>query len=887
MCIRYNISHMQRRLLLALPLILLSAFALANPTTTTRASELWSLAPVRFPTVPQPKDAAWVRNPIDAFVLSMLEAQGLKPSPEADRRTLIRRVTFDLTGLPPTPEEIAAFLADTRPDAYEHLVDRLLASPHYGERWARRWLDVARFGESHGYEYDHLRDNAWRYRDWVVQSLNADMPYDEFVREQVAGDVLPGAGEGGVIATGFLVAGPMDEAGKASAGVQVRLRAREEELEDMVGLVGQTFVGLTTNCARCHDHKFDPIPTKDYYRLKAALAGVQPGNRSALSAEQDRRRNVRLAELRRKLTVCQTQIMAIEEPIRRRLIEQRSGMAVLPGPTPTYRWTFTEQGGRLSLDGKGARFQSPPLETDIREKTLEAWVSLTDLEQHGGSVLTLETEGGTQFDGIVFGERQRGKWVAGSEFYNRTSDLEANPETEVGLVQVAITYHADGRIQFYRNGILYGASYQPETTVRVYPAGKSHVLIGPRHTGSGDFLKGVVSEARIYNRALSAEEVNLSFRNAPFTVPMEEVEHALSPENRTKRDALQSDSERYTAEIKAQETPPQTYAANSQQPVLTYVLPRGDIQAQGELVSAGGLSAVSGCSSDFGLSPDAPEAQRRVALARWLTNTQNPLTARVIVNRIWQGHFGRGIVGTPNDFGNNGEHPTHPALLDWLATTFSGPGEWRIKRLHRLILLSSTYRQSSVYNAKAASRDAENRLLWRFAPQRLEAEAIRDSMLAVSGKLNPALGGPSFRPFTVTRYGSDFYELVDKDTPEFNRRSLYRMAVQSARSPLLETLDCPDPSTKTPRRTVTTTPTQALALMNDSFVLRQSRTIATRVQSEAGSAPDRQINRVYALTLGRLPTSKERDRAIAHLKIHPLDSLCWALVNSSEFIYVK
>ncbi|WP_309709968.1 DUF1553 domain-containing protein [Armatimonas sp.] len=871
---------MQRRFFALIPLALLGTLALAK-----RESRLWSLQPVGLPHTPTVKNTSWGRNPIDAFVLAKLEAKGLRPAPEADRRTLIRRVTFDLTGLPPTPQEIAAFLADKTPHAYERLVDRLLASPHYGERWARHWLDVARFGESHGFEYDRLREHAWRYRDWVVEALNADMPYDRFVREQLAGDVLPDASP---VATGFLVAGPQDEAGKGAPGLQVRLRAREEELEDMIGLVGQTFLGLTVNCARCHDHKFDPIPAKDYYRLKSALAGVQPGNRPVLTQKQAEQRDKQLVALRKQQATCQRELRRIEEPARTRLLAERGTAPKATKTQPVLRLGFDElPGGRLRLDGKRGRFQSEPLAVELREKTLEAWVSLADLEQQGGSALTIETEGGAQFDGIVFGERQRGKWIAGSEFYHRTKDLDAPQETETGLVQLLIVYRADGHIQLFRNGKPYAAAYQPEATARTYPAGKTHLLIGPRHTGSTNFLKGELEEVRVYDRALTDPEVAESYQNAPFNITPEALTAALTASERKQREVLQAESVRLAGALKTLEAPVQAYAAISQQPSPTYVLPRGDVTAQGELVTPGGLSALTACSPNFGLAADSPEAQRRLALANWLTDSRNPLTARVMVNRVWQGHFGRGIVGTASDFGNNGESPSHPELLDWLATAFSGPGEWSLKKLHRAILLSSTYRQSGQLDPKAAKIDVDNQLLWRFPPRRLEAEVVRDSMLALSGKLNPALGGPSFRPFTVSNYGSDFYQLIDKDTPEFNRRTLYRMGVQSARNPLLETLDCPDPSTKTPKRTVTTTPIQALALMNDSFVLRQSRAFAERLRHEAGSLPDAQITGAYTLAFGRPPTPIERSRALTYLKAHPLDSLCWALFNSSEFLYAK
>jgi hypothetical protein len=591
--------------------------------TATEAG-LWVLRPPVRPELPRVLSASWVSDPIDAFILARLEADGLVPAPPADRLTLIRRATFDLLGLPPTPREVDAFLADPSPDAYERLVDRLLASPHHGERWGRHWLDVARFAESNGFEHDKIRDHAWRYRDYVIRSLNADRPYRQFVRDQVAGDVLEPVTSDGIIATGFLVAGPWDEANQLQKSLTMRQRAREEELEDMVSAVGQVFLGLTVNCARCHDHKFDPVSQRDYYRLKSALEGVLHGSRP-----------------------------------------------ITPGADP--------QG------------QAPPLA------------------------------------------------------------------------------------------------------------------------------------------------------------------YAARPDRRT--------------------------------PPPTFVLARGDVEKPGKRVAAGGLSAVKFPSPDFGLADDAPEADRRRRLADWLADPANPLTARIIVNRVWHHHFGTGLVATPNDFGRNGDRPSHPELLDWLASDFVANGT-RMKALHRRILLSSTYRQASRFNARAAAIDADDRLLWRYPARRLEAEAIRDAMLRASGELNTQMGGPSYRPFRLVVFNSNFYELNDPIGPEFNRRTVYRININSAKDPLLETLDCPDPSVKTPRRAVTTTPLQALGLMNDSFVLRQARSLALRVQAEAGPEVARQVDRAYHLTIGRQPSGREQGRASAVVREAGLAELAWVLFNSSEFLYL-
>jgi mono/diheme cytochrome c family protein len=597
---------------------------LAAPTNSAGQSGLWALQALSRPEPPDVGTGRHPGDPIDAFILARLDRVGLAPAPAAERLTLVRRATFDLLGLPPTPEEIDAFLADDSPAAYERLIDRLLASPHYGERWGRHWLDVARFSESNGFEHDRVRDHSWPYRDYVIGSLNADRPYRQFIREQIAGDVVEPATREAVAATGFLVAGPWDEANQIQKSATMRQRVREEELEDMVAAVGQVFLGLTVNCARCHDHKFDPIRQRDYYRIKAALEGVMHGNRP-----------------------------------------------------------------------------------------LQSVVSAT----------------GTQKN-------------------------------------------------------------------------------------------------------------------------------------------------------------PTVYAACPNVPQPTFVLARGDIEKPGERVAAGGLSALRSPSPDFGLAVDAPESIRRLKLADWITDPGNPLMARVMVNRVWHYHFGAGLVATPNDFGRNGERPSHPELLDWLASEFVAHGT-SLKALHRRIMLSDAYRRSPRFDPRAAAIDADDRLLWRYPARRLEAEVIRDAMLQAAGRLHTRMGGPSFRPFILKVFNSNFYELADFSGPEYDRRTVYRININSAKDPLLETLDCPDPSVKTPRRAVTTTPLQALGLMNDPFVLRQAQALADRVRTEACGEVTAQVERIFRLTLGRKPHGTECNRAVELVRAAGLKDLAWTLFNSSEFLYVR
>jgi len=889
----------------------------------------WSLRPLRAPRPPRVRNRAWVRNPVDAFVLARLEARGLSPAPPAAPRELIRRLTFDLWGLPPAPEDVEAFAHDPSPAAYEALVDRLLASPRYGERWARHWLDVARFAESQGYERDKIRDHAWRYRDWVIGALNRDLPYDRFVHEQVAGDVLPDATPESTVATGFLVAGPWDEVGALQASMVGKARAREEELEDMVGAVGQSFLGLTVNCARCHDHKFDPIPQRDYFRFQAAFAAVRHGDRDITTETQRAEANAALRPLRAEALQLQERVAELRArgtAAAAARVAPPPDPTLPPAPAPALRWSFdggyrdTVRGlplepfggprllnGRLVLDGKddAARVNLP---IPLTEKTLEAWVALATLDQRGGGVLTVEDTQGRVFDSVAYGERVPRRWLAGSTGFQRTRDVDAPAESIAGRpVHLAITYASDGTIALFRNGEPYGAPYRPagpDSSPRTYGAGRARVLLGLRHSqgalpGDGRWLQGEIDEVRVYDRALTAGEVRASFRAGPPAITDADVRAALAPAEREELGRAEAATARLRERIEALAQPVLAYCANAAPGAAPTVrrLNRGDVTQPAEPVAPGGLACLPGLPGDLGLAPDAPDAERRRRFAAWLTAAGNPLTPRVAANRVWQHHFGRGLVGTPNDFGISGEAPSHPELLDWLAATFrqgSFPGRparpWSLKELHRLLVLSNTYRQGGRHDPRAAARDAENRLLWRMAPRRLTAEEVRDAMLAVSGQLNlgePGReGGPGFRPFKVTISNTHFYTHEDRAEPEYNRRSIYRCVVNSGGVPLLEALDCPDPSVKTPRRGTTTTPLQALTLLNNSFVLRQAREMGRRL--EAGAAdPAARADLAYRLALARPPTPAERERAAAFLREHGAAAFCRALLNSSEFVYVR
>ena len=866
-----------------------------------RRKAWWSLQPITRPAVP-----AGGPHPIDAFIQAGLAAQGLTPSPSADRATLLRRLSFDLVGLPPTPEEIDAFVADTSPDAYEKVVDRLLASPRYGERWGRHWLDVVRYTESQGFEYDRPRNNAWHYRDYCISSFNDDLPYDVFMRQQLAGDVLEPVTRDGIVATSMLVCGAWDQAGNSQKNATQRAITREEEMEDLVSVVGQSFLGLTLNCARCHTHKFDPISQQEYFQIKAVFDGVKHGERPIATPDEARAHETRIKELSATLAAAQATMARIEAAGTLLARNQIATAAARPTqPTPLVEFSFAAAtavatAGRLEgdaeiVDGRlvlpvrsQSYFQSGPLPVDVGEKTLEACVRLANLQQRGGAVISIESDD-RDFDAIVFGEREPGKWVAGSMFFRRTRDLDAAAETAAATedVHVAAVYRADGSVTMFRNGQPYGKPYTPNSPLRTYKAGATRVLLGLRHHGAGKgFLAGEIRRAALHDRALSAEEIAALAQADGVVVPREAMLAALTPAQRAELDAAAAQAAAIRKEIRAVPPLAVSYAGVRKQPEPTRLLARGDVTQPGDPVTARGLAAIETLPADFGLTPESPEAARRIAFASWVSDPRNPLPARVMANRVWQLHFGQGLVPTPNDFGATGSRPTHPELLDWLASEFIAGG-WSVKALHRLIVSSATYRQSAASRPDCVAKDADNTLLWRYAPRRLEAEPLRDAMLAVSGQLNLAIGGPSFRPFTTSKHGATFYHLVDKPDPEFNRRTVYRMNINSGKEPLLHAFDCPDPSVKTPRRGVTITPLQALSLMNNSFVQRQATGLAARAAAAAPDDPAAAVITAYRLTLGRRPTPEELSRATAAARDRGLPAVCWVLLNSTEFVYVR
>ncbi len=700
----------------------------------------WSLVPPAKVDVPR-LDSPWIRTPVDAFILAELKAHDLAPAPEADRRTLIRRLTYDLHGLPPGPQEIDAYLADTRDDAYEQLVDRLLASPRYGERWGRHWLDVVHFGESHGYDKDKPRPNAWPYRDYVIRSFNLDIPYDVFAVQQVAGDVLFPADPWATVATGFIAAGPWDFVGHVELreGTVDKDIARSNDRDDMVANTMSTFTSLTVHCARCHDHKFDPISQADYYALQAVFAGVD-------RADRPYELDPRLAQLRSQLAAERSQCTA-------RLSALRQQMAKIEAPeiaAVDYR-----------LKELAAELTSLPQSEDAAPRRKE-------IERQTASA-----------------REARQKLIEARASQSLRADLAA----------------AERQLQSVDDRI----AKLPKPTM-VY-AGAN------RFDPQGTFS-----------------------------------------------------------------------AAATPRPI--YLLARGDVRNRGPLVEPSAPRCVQGPDPQLHVDDSNIEGQRRAALARWLADPRNALVRRSIVNRVWQYHFGAGIVDTPNDFGRMGSAPSHPALLEWLAQWFAAGGH-SLKKLHKLLLTSAVYRQSSKSDAHGTQIDSSNRLLWRMNRQRLDAECIHDAILAVSGKLDLTMGGPSVQQFFFKDDHSPVYDYAryDVDDPRGWRRSVYRFLVRSVPDPFMECLDCADPSIMTPKRNATLTSIQALALLNNPFVVRQAELFAERLRAISSEASG-QIEAAYRLALARNPTDEERRALADYVARHGLENLCRLIFNSNEFVFI-
>lgn len=684
----------------------------------------WSSKPLTKVKVPA------AGNPLDAFVVAKLVSMKLAPSAEADRRTLIRRLSYDLHGLPPNLEDTANFINDKSPEAYENLVDRLLASPRYGERWARHWLDVVHYGDSHGYDKDKPRPNAWPYRDYVIDAFNNDKPYTKFVEEQLAGDVLAPDSPQSIVATGFLAAGPWDFVGhqELREGTTDKNLTRLLDRDDMVAQTMSTFVSQTVHCARCHDHKFDPIKQSDYYAVQSVFAGIDRADRPIDA-------NPAVFSKRRQLLSERRKVEIELQPLQEKLDS---------ASTPELE--------RLEGLIKDARL----LAAHIAEpKTPDEAARKKALKDRG----------------------------------------DADTLTRKGLLDDYM-----GAATVTRMAELSGQLKKLDQDLAALPKGQAV------YAGTAYFVR------------------------AGTFIP------ALTP-----------------------------------RPIS--VLTRGDVNSPGAAAVAGAIGAR------FQQDDPNDEGARRLALAKWITRGDNALTWRSIVNRVWHYHFGQGIVDSPSDFGRMGAQPTHPEMLDWLAAWFRDDAHGSLKQLHKLIVTSQTYKQSAANREDGTKLDAGNQYLWRMNRNRVDAESLRDTMLAVAGKLDLTMGGPSVRMFAFKDDHSPVYDYAgfDPNMAGANRRSIYRFIVRSVPDPFMDRLDCPDSALLTPKRSTTITAIQALAVLNNPFVLRMAEELAAK----AGS-----VDRAFLLALGREATVAEMAPLRAFADKHGLVNASRVILNSNEFLFV-
>jgi hypothetical protein len=799
----------------------------------------WAFKPVRRPPVPAIRADDWPRNDIDRFVLARLEANGLAPSAEAHRRVWIRRIFFDMTGLPPTPEEVDRFVADRSPDPHGRIIEELVASPRYGERFAQHWLDVVRYADTHGYEVNTERPTAWPYRDYVIAAFNADVPYDRFVREQIAG-----AEPGKEASTGFLVTAAVLLPGQIGQDDASKRAARQDALNDIIVNTSETVLGLTVGCARCHDHKFDPVTARDYYSLQACFAGVGYGERSLATPAAVR--------MRQRFEAAQKRLAELEPPF---------GSGIRRGAV-----TASLNTDRI---------------TPVRAKRLRFTILDTNsLEPCIDEIEVFDTEGRN----VALASTGAKASASGSLITAGVHELDHVNDGEYGNNRSWIALSREGgwvAIEFDEPAMIERICWARDRTEEY----KDRVPTAYRIEVSAD-------DGEDASWTLVADSTD---RQAFGAKPGEEASAAdLSAAERQAREAAEQEKKRLREEVQSAIRGTRVFAGSFRKPHPVHLLNRGDAEQRGEELPPRSIAAFAGLLDPVDLPPDAPEQDRRAALAAWLTDPRHPLPARVMANRIWQWHFGTGLVDTPNDFGRNGSRPTHPELLDWLADELVKSG-WSIKHLHRLIVSSATYRQSGAANAAGLGADAESRLLWRFPPRRLEAETIRDTMLAVSGRLNPDMGGRGFSLFT-SRGGLSGFLPIESFDASGRRRMIYAHKVRMERDDVFGAFDCPDAGQSLPRRRQSTTPIQALNLFNSPFTIEESRAFAARVEADVAARPaadtvpealvGRRIDRAFALAFSRSPDEVEADAAAEVVREHGLPALCRVIFNSNEFLFI-
>ncbi|MDG2224587.1 MAG: DUF1553 domain-containing protein [Rubripirellula sp.] len=949
-----------------------------GPATAEADLSHWAFQPLEHTDAAGPDD----------FIRGKLVEQGLQLSPTADRRVLIRRLYLVMLGLPPTPQQVDQFLTDDRESAWSELVNDVLASPHYGERWASYWLDLVRFGETHGFETNRERPNAWQYRDWVIRSLNADKPYDQFVQEQIVGDAL-----GAAVGTGFLVAGPYDLVKGQDPLSQ--LQQRMNELDDMINTTGTAFLGLTTGCARCHSHKFDPISQRDYYAMQAVFAGVQHGDRPLPFSKETTAQITKLAEQIEERTASlqkfipkQVQASIVLDESEATHSYPFSGTAAKEGQAETdfggaeYTWWENQPGKdvvsyhprskgtyRVWLSwGSGVESHSTNARYVIRSAAEDETIAVVDQQLradrsendgllHWSGFYNAGVHELTPADSIVLIGGSHGTAVTADvvvlQPLDQPSDLDtAAASGEFDIAEPAKRPAVNAKrneerfpprsARFVRFNIEESSGAEGCIDELEIYAGDRNVALasnGAKATSSGDFvhpkhkLQHINDGQHGNDRSWIVDSKDGGWVQIEFAEPVL-IDHIVWGRDRTGKindrlpiryhidaatepddweclassgdrkplggtpaevyqftrfsDAEAAAGQRWLDELKRfqkqkadLEKATTVYAGKFIQPGPTHRLYRGEADAKREQVGPNAIEAF----ASLDLPVDAPEQMRRKALADWIVDQKNPLTARVIVNRIWQFHFGTGIVDTPSDFGRNGASPSHPELLDYLAAELMDHG-WSLKHIHRLVLNSATWQQNNLPDQNAQRIDAGSRLLWRFPPRRLEAEAIRDSILAVTDALNlDWIGGPGFSPFEVEMENVRHYHAKTSYGPDDWRRMIYMTKVRQEREHVFGAFDCPDSSMVVSKRSRSTTPLQALNLLNSHFVMQQADLLAARLENEKTTVAE-QVQRAWQLCFQRGPTEAESTDSQKFIEQEGLRQFTRALLNTNEFVFI-
>jgi len=863
-----------------------------------KARTYWAFRPLAASAPPVVKNLAWARTPLDRFILAKLEEKKLGPNKLTSRERLIRRAYFDLLGLPPTPAEVDAFVNDPAPDAYERLVDRLLESPHLGERWARHWLDLVRFAESGGYEFDKDRPTAHHYRDFVIKAFNQDLPFDQFVRWQLAGDQLAPENFDAVSATGFLVAGPFP--GQTTAKTQQLIRYNH--LDDMIATVGSSMLGLSLGCARCHEHKYDPIPQEDYYRLIANLSrtdsvdakiNVDPaGYRKAKAAFEQAHapfhkalKHFEQAELPKRLQTWWEEHKDTAAPAW--LIVDA---VEAKGKSPLQQ----RPDGSLLATGKAEKNDTITLVAHTTQKNLKALrlEALTDPSlpkngpgrgPDGAFLLTDVTLVATPLDPKVKAKPVTVKLraaTASTEEAKLAAAVDADKKTGwsigAGKDQAAI-FALEGAGGF-DGGTLLTLTLRFENDQ--FALGRFRIGISTDAKAALDAPSELQPTAELLALLQATEGKVKPQAQGPMVHWLRKLD--------TKVDEVFRTFEQH-ARLEPQPKLVGVFSASSNKGGDVYFLVRGEVEKKREIAKPGFVQVLMNHGDGDQHWLGGPQGKKpatvepRIALANWLTDHEHGaghLLARVLVNRLWQHHLGRGIVGTPNDFGVQGEAPTHPELLDWLADELIRGG-WKLKPIHKLIMTSAVYMQAGEIIPANMKVDPQNRLWWRRPARRLEAEAIRDAILAVAGTLDPRMFGPG---------------TLDGNSP---RRSVYLTVKRSQMIPLLQMFDIPEAMQSIGERSVTTVPTQSLAFMNSPFIRQAAQKLAARVRAKASASMNDAIDEAYLIALGRRPTEVERGRMLdfverqaesygkaAQARDQALTDCCQVLLCLNEFIFV-